>query len=153
MAVEIVYKNLWFSAFNMSTIGGILGIGYLNSQSNTTWANDFWNYIGTSEMQFSVYFQPTRFDWSWNQQAPNLTYQDSYMYFGALDPNLSSYLRDSHSNSLLLQSNADQFWTFEFGSYRFGNNSDKAKQQDFTGFPMTFHVGFNGIGMPSVSYA
>jgi hypothetical protein len=56
MAVNVVFGNLWLNEFNMSTIGGILGIGYIDSLRNATYANNFWNYVGLDDMQFSVDF-------------------------------------------------------------------------------------------------
>jgi hypothetical protein len=50
MAVNVVFGNLWLNDFNMSTIGGILGIGYIDSLRNATYANNFWNYVGLDDM-------------------------------------------------------------------------------------------------------
>lgn len=74
------------------------------------------------------------------------------MYFGSLDKNLDGYLRDKSRNTLLLSSNKNETWTFDFKAYSFGNNYDIEKQQNFSSFPFTFHPGFNGFGMPLGSY-
>ena len=80
-------------------------------------------------MQFSMNLQPSIYDWGWNPNAPNVTELSSYMYFGALDPNLGEHIRDQSKNSLLLEANQNSYWTFNFGSYGFGSNSDPKLQQ------------------------
>jgi hypothetical protein len=56
MAVDVVYGNFWLRQFNLSNLGGVLGIGYINSLSNASYANNFWNYVGKPDMQFSMNF-------------------------------------------------------------------------------------------------
>ena len=94
MAVSLISGNFWLRQFNLSNLGGVLGIGYINSLSNASYANNFWDYVGRPDMQFSVNLQPSIYDWGWNPNAPNVTGLTSYMYFGAIDPNIDEYLKD-----------------------------------------------------------
>ncbi len=54
MAVSLISGNFWLRQFNLSNLGGVLGIGYINSLSNASYANNFWDYVGRPDMQFSV---------------------------------------------------------------------------------------------------
>ena len=94
MAVNVIYGNFWLRQFNLSNLGGVLGIGYINSLSNASYANNFWDYVGRPDMQFSLNLQPSIYDWGWNPNAPNVTGLASYIYFGAIDPNIDEYIKD-----------------------------------------------------------
>jgi hypothetical protein len=94
MAVDVVYGNFWLRQFNLSSIGGVLGIGYINSLQNASYANDFWNYVGRPDMQFSLNLAPSIYDWGWIPSAPNVTGMTSYMYIGDIDPDLYFYMKN-----------------------------------------------------------
>ena len=74
------------------------------------------------------------------------------MYFGGIDPVIIDYIRDETKITLLLQATPNSFWSFDFGSYRFGLGSDIDKQENFDSHPLQFHLGFNGFGVPLSSY-
>lgn len=152
MAVDVISANVWLRQFDLSNLGGILGIGYIDSKSNASYANDFWDYVGQPDKQFSINLKPSIYDWGWNPNAPNVTGLESYMYLGGIDPNIYGYLKNVTKNSLLLTASPNSYWSFDFGSYSFGSNVNTNRQIYFEPLPLQFRLGFNGFGVPLVSY-
>ena len=91
MAVKNISGNYWLNQFNLQNLGGVLGLGY-NYSINATYANNFWDYLGKSQMKFSINFAPSIYDFAWN---PNISVEGapSYMYFGDIDPASIDYVR------------------------------------------------------------
>ena len=48
MAVDRIEGNFWLNKFDLQSLGGVLGLGYLNSFKNAKYANNFWDYVGKS---------------------------------------------------------------------------------------------------------
>lgn len=80
-----MYSNFWLSQFNLSNIGGIIGIGLNISNPEV---NAFWYNSTAWHFQFAVSLIPTENNWGWIPGAPNKTSQNSYIYFGGIDPTL-----------------------------------------------------------------
>jgi len=76
-----ITENLWLHYFNVSDIGGILGMGY-----NTTGSNSFWENSGVYPQRYSTSLYPTVEDWSWQSNPPSLNgLPNSNLMFGEID--------------------------------------------------------------------
>ncbi len=80
--VKVLLKNDWLIGFNVTDIGGILGLGY-----NTTGSNSFWDNSGVYPLRYSVSLYPTVEDWSWQSNPVNLEgVPKSNLLFGQINP-------------------------------------------------------------------
>jgi len=61
--VAKINANNYLSAYNLSNIGGILGLQYNIVNQNQVWQN-------LSSGQFSINLQPSSQDYSWIEDAP-----------------------------------------------------------------------------------
>ena len=130
--------------FNLSTIGGILGLG----NSMYTSEQQLW-YSGLFKTrQFSVQLIPSQADWGWipGAQEPWDT-KTSQLFVGGISPALTSVYQQEDQLGLLLTSKDTINWQFDTKSFSFGNNSDVGYQNQFMPFDTVFKAGFPGIGL------
>ena len=115
-------SNFWLNDFNLSTFGGIIGLGFNISSPHS---DAFWLNSTAANPQFALSLTPEAGDWRWNQQAPDLSNQSSYLYVGGLDPALNDFLQeDSNQYPVIIVANEIAAWTFEFGLLSFGDPSN-----------------------------
>ncbi len=86
-------ENYWLNRYNLSSVGGIIGIGFNASNPNS---NPFWKNSTANFPQYSLNFGPGPNDWTWINNAPNYTNETkNYLYVGGIDPFLQENLLKS----------------------------------------------------------
>jgi hypothetical protein len=75
--------DTYFIGYNISNIGGIIGLGYNMSsdRGGSVWTNS----SVADNLEFAVKLRPSPDDWSWNPDAPKITDDTSYLYLGGVN--------------------------------------------------------------------
>ena len=75
-------EYVWLQQFNLSNIGGILGIAYDNN--TLPYGNSIWTQTNMSSVEFALNLNPGN-GWSWIPDAPAMSNQTSLLYLGGLN--------------------------------------------------------------------
>jgi hypothetical protein len=156
--VDTLIQNNWLYGFNVTDIGGILGLGY-----NTTGSNSFWGNAGVSPQRYSVSLYPTVVDWSWQANPESLAdVPKSDLLFGKVDPFLYNVKREN--DVIVVNSSYAGALAIQLASYNLKDSapdspaiynllSVNALNSTIDNLHMsTFDMGFNGFGVPKVVF-
>lgn len=142
----------WFTGYNMSNIGGVIGLGYnlTDQQGSSIWTNS----LVSQNLEFAIQLRPSLTDWSWNPDAPDMTgAHTSYLQMGG--PNFS-IIRDVEVDEFVdeinvLESIQIDIWQLSIETFTFSSVNDKQIKAYNTlkSYPAVLSVGFSGLGLPS----
>ncbi len=80
MGVDVLENN-WFELFDLTNIGGILGIGFNNTMGGAFWLNNTF-----AQQSYSVALSPNLTDWAWLDNPPDISLKGpSTIVFGVFD--------------------------------------------------------------------
>ena len=156
-----IKENYWFNQFNISNIGGIIGMEFESSYKDSH--NIGWTFQNTLQMhpqQYALNIYPSWTDWGWYQNNfenySNFSNLSSIQFGGHIKTNNNPSQTDywlllTTANFTQLNFTLDSFkWICP--SYNDNEELVQNKSSQDTAISAVFNIGFNGIGMPKIAF-